>query len=188
MSEFARICWCAVALCGLVVSAAQAEDLVDSPEYKHWSQFKPGSQSVFKTVSTMMGQKSESTMTTTLKELTAEYAIVEIEIVATIAGKNHTMPKQKRKVPAKVSKEEAKKQLEPEGKIKEGKEDLEVAGKKIKTKWIEMVTKHGDSTMESKIWTSDEVPGQVVKTLTKMKGPTTTTSEGILVKFKAEKK
>ena len=73
-------------------------------------------------------------------------------------------------------------------KMKEGKEELKVAGKKIKTKWVEVEMKQGNNTIKTKSWMCEGVPGQVVKTVMTMEGDMKMTSESKLVKFEARKK
>jgi hypothetical protein len=194
MNEFTKICCGAAVLFGLTASAARADEKVDNPTYQHWAQFKPGSYSVLKTVQTVTvaGReiKTETTLTTTLKELSAEKALVEMEFVTVSSGRELKLPAQKMEIPAKITKVEFKKQEEPEGqvKVKEGKEVLKVAGKTIKTTWAEIEIKQGKDVIKTKSWTSEEIPGQVVKTVQTMEGKTKMTSEGLLVRFKADKK
>jgi hypothetical protein len=72
--------------------------------------------------------------------------------------------------------------------MKEGTEEIEVAGKKIKAKWTETKTKQGDTVTTVKVWTSDEIPGHQVKLMTSTSGPNKVTAESELIEFKAEKK
>ena len=181
----------------LAGSPLHADDKVDNPLYQHWAQFKIGSFSVTKTVQTVevagTEMKTETTATTKLTELNAEKAVIEISTVTEVAGTEQRMPPTTMDIAAKITKTELEtqeKQKEPEGKpeTKEGEEELEVAGKKLKTKWVEVTTKQGNNTIKTRSWMCEDVPGQVVKTVTTMEGETMMTSETTLVEFEAEKK
>ncbi|MCG3125552.1 MAG: hypothetical protein CHACPFDD_00376 [Phycisphaerae bacterium] len=187
--------WGLVSIVAFAAASATAQDakkpageMVDNPEYKHWSAFKPGSFSKLKLVGDMGGQKTETTLSQTLKEVTAEKAVVEIESVTVVNGQEMKMPPQKRDLPAKVAKGEADKQDNPEGKVGEGKEDVEAGGKKWACKWIQTEIKSGEMTTRAKVWTCQEVPGQVVKMTSETSGQVAMKNEGSLLEYKADKK
>ena len=98
------------------------------------------------------------------------------------------MAAQTMNIPAKITKTEADKQEAKDAKVSEGEEEIEIGGKKLKTKWVETKMTHGDMVITSKAWTCEDVPGQVVKMTSTTTGPTEVKSEGILLEFKAEKK
>jgi hypothetical protein len=52
----------------------------------------------------------------------------------------------------------------------QGEEEVEVAGKKLKCKWVELEMTSGDTKTVVKSWTCDEVPGGMVKSTTKSTG------------------
>ncbi len=140
-------------LCGMLQD-------VDNPQYKHWAKFKKGAYSKSKSETNMGSTKMEGEMTTTLKDLSAEKAVIEMKSVNIMMGTKTEAPPQSMDIPAKVKKTEdtGKK---PE--MKEGDEEIEVAGKKIKCHWVEMVTEQGGQKTTTKTWTTDEIPGQVAK-------------------------
>jgi hypothetical protein len=187
---------CSLLICGLAVSAAQAGEKVDNPEYKHWAQFKPGAFSELKTEGNAMGMKTKTTMTRTLKEITPERAVVEITVATLAGGQKMDMPPQKQQIPAKIEAEDARKIEDPKkgdkteaGEIldvKKGEEEVKVGDKKIKCKWVETKIKQDDQTITSKSWTCEDVPGQIVKTAMTMEGKMKMSSEGSLVKYSAE--
>ncbi len=161
---------------------------VENPEYKHWSQFKPGAYSKIKMTSEFGGTKTESMMTTKLKTVTPDKCEIEITTVTMINGKEHAMPPQTRDIHAKIAKADADSYNNPEGKVKDGKEEITVAGKAWKTQWFEVVTKVGETTANSKTWICEDVPGRVVKLTTESKGQVAMTTAGELIEFKADKK
>ena len=193
MSKLGRMFWCAVVVCGVMASVVGADETVDNPLYKHWSQFKPGSYSVLKTTQTVSvgdtTMATEVSTTTKLKELTSEKAVIEIETVTKMSGQEIKVPAQTMEIPAKITKEKLKAQEEPPGtvKVKEGKEELKVAGKTLKTTWAETEMKMGGNLTRTKAWTCEKVPGQMVKMVLKMEGNTQVDSESVLVKFEAKR-
>lgn len=180
-----------------LASVAWGDEKVDNPMYKHWAQFKPGSFATLKAQTTTMGVKSETTATTTLKELTADKAVIETKAVSEAAGQKVELPVIKNEIPAKISAEEAKMQIEPpKGKqkdgsevvdVQKGKEEIEVMGKKVKTEWTEVKSKVEGQLITAKTWTCEDVPSKVVKVVTKLEGPMASITEVALADFKASK-
>jgi hypothetical protein len=128
---------------------------------KHmWSGFPKGSFTKLKTVTEtdIAGTRSriEITRTHTLKELGASDVVIETETVMT-------------GVPAPVRNEDriprnARFDV-PRG--KSGTEELEVAGRKLKCSWAESEVDEGGSKTITRIWQSEEVPGFIVRSVTK---------------------
>ena len=184
---------CGLVVCGLTVSAVQATEKVDSPMYKHWAKFKPGAFAEMKAESTTMGMKTEMTVTMTLKEITPEKAVVEMKGVNVMGDQKTEMPAQKQEWPAKVDADTAKQMDTPKKgdkikdaevlDVKQGEEEVKVGDKKIKCKWVETKIKREDSTITTKAWTSEDIPGQMVKTVMNVDGKMKMTSEGSLVKY-----
>ena len=185
---------CGLVVFGLVVSTAQAGEKVDNPLYKHWAKFKPGAFSELKTESEVMGMKNVSTMTTTLKELTPEKAVVEMSVVSVVNGQETKVPPQKQEILAKIEEEKAKELDTPKKGDKRngaeiigvGEEEIKVGDKKVKCKWAEMKMTQEDTTTTTKVWTTDEVPGQVVKMVTNMDGKMKMKTEGTLAKYSVD--
>ena len=191
-------CCCALALCGLLVTPVAGGEKIDNPLYKHWAQFKVGSFAKSKMDNTVkvagMEMKTKTTTTTTLKKLTSEKAVIEVEMVTIANGQEIKMPATMQDIPAKIDKPKPEDMPLPKDKsiekpkIKQGKEVLEVAGKKIKTEWTETTVKQDGNTITTKMWMSEEIPGQTVKMKVKTKGEAEMVGEAILVEFKADKK
>lgn len=155
-----------------------------------WAKFKVGSFSKTKntTVATVAGHNSTTTseVKQTLVDLTADKAVVEIE--STVMG--HTS-KTKTEIPLTGTPTGIPTATAPASggtasAPKEGTEDITVAGKTLHCKWIEYETEQGGNKVSSKTWMSDEVPGLIVKSVTKTTGsvPTEVTSE--LVAFETK--
>jgi len=132
---------------------------------KHpWSSFKKGSFVKMKSSSEMeVGgnkMKTETTTTQTLKDLTADEAIIESEMVMA----NIPPQKSEMKFPLKA----------PEGpkaadgpKPKEGSEEIDVAGKKMKCKWIETEIEINGQKTVTRIYSNDEIPGHTARMTSK---------------------
>ena len=150
-----------------------------------WAKFNVGSSSKMKTsVTTTVAGKPMSTSTTmkqTLLEKTADKAIVEIE--TSVMG---TSTKTKTEIPLATTGNPALANVTNPANLKEGSEDVTVGGKTLKCKWVEFESSQNGSTVSSKVWTSEDVPGMMVKSVTKVTGnvPTETTTE--LVEFEAK--
>lgn len=134
---------------------------------KHpWGSFKKGSFVKTKSIMEMTSpaMKNETTSTMTLKDLTADDAIVETEMVIPGVGPQ----KSEAKLPLKG----------PEGKAadgpkpKTGSEEIEVAGKKLKCDWIETESEANGVKSVTRIYNNQDIPGFMAKMV--MKSPTMT--------------
>lgn len=157
-----------VAVLSLFASSTFAGD-IDNPMYKNWSAFKVGTWVKSTSVTEASGMKTEMETTSKLVELTAAKAVVEVTMSMTMMGNKTDMPARKDEIPAKIPDATATAEKKPD--VKEGNEDLDVGGKKVKTKWIETNV----SGTKSKVWTSNDVPGTLVKMDSETPGQSKTT-------------
>jgi len=174
--------------CGLAV----AGEMIDNPQYEHWSQFKPGTYVVTRSKQVAAGQTTETEVKTELKSVSKEKVVLEMTSVTKMQGQEIAMPPQTFEHPAKYEKPEL-----PEGeaedaetekpKTKEGEEKIEVAGKKMDTKWYEVVSDNEGFKTHSKSWMSEDMPGQVVKSVTEMVGEMPMNVETRVIEFKVIK-
>lgn len=153
-----------------------AQDKVDNPDYLGWSAFKVGSSVKFHQMSDVGGVKTESDITHLLVDLTDRKAVVE---VITFTQRTE-QPRETREIPAQISKDDPR--LAPP--LKQGEEDIQIAGKKIRCRWTETV--EGVNT-RIRTWTSAEVPGGLVRRDTRTQGekPTLILLEAVEVKPKS---
>jgi|SRR6185295_15008160 len=127
--------------------ALLAQDQVDNPEYKGWAAFKPGSFVVFKYSAPQGGFQKN-----TLKSVSDTEVVIETETSTDGKAGGRSM---ERKIPAKLSADLAPKN------VKDGEEEIEVAGKTMKCK-----TKEFDKTLAGgrkstlKIWGNEDIPGK----------------------------
>ena len=146
-----------------------------TPAKHAWGSFKAGSFVKSKSINEMeiggTKRKTESTTTQTLKDLTADEAIVERE--TSIAN-------------APVTKTEVKIPLRPldSGRVgdapkpKTGSEEIEVAGKKLKCDWTETETEINGAKTVTRIYTNPEIPGFTAKMT--VKSPTMSLTEEVV--------
>jgi hypothetical protein len=127
---------------------------VDNPQFKYWSGCKAGSWVKMTMNMETGGQKIEGEMTYKLLELKDDVAIVEVTGKSKVGGQEYPIPPTKQEIKAK----------EPADKVKiekEGDEEIEVAGKKLKCHWFEFTSK--GSEKKSKAWMSMDIPGGMAK-------------------------
>ena len=155
--------------------AVKSEPAKSSAARHMWGSFKKGSSARLKTVTDTAGTKSEMTMTHTLVDLTADEAVVETEMAMTGFTNKST-----NKYPLKA----------PEGgkaadgpKPKTGSEEIEVAGKKLKCAWTEIETETSGINTTAKSWMCEDVPGHLVRSISKSTGAATMLSTTGLVEF-----
>ncbi|HVE43081.1 MAG TPA: hypothetical protein VNM14_24615 [Planctomycetota bacterium] len=124
----------------------------ENPDYGYWSSYKSGSWAKLKGEISDRGVKALMEVNVTLLELTADKAVIESKIKMTFNGK--VQPEETEK--EEILKNKAKYSIKI---LKEGDEEIEVAGKKLQCHWIEG-TKEKDKI---KYWLAKEVPGAIVK-------------------------
>jgi len=156
-------------------AAVKSEPAKASAPKHMWGSFKKGSSAKLKTVTDTGGVKSEMSMTHTLVDLTADEAVVETEMAMTGFTNKST-----NKFPLKA----------PEGgkaadgpKPKTGSEEIELAGKKLKCTWTEIETEAAGMKTVSKSWMCEDVPGHLVKSVSKSSGAATSSSTTELVEY-----
>ena len=117
-------------------------------------------------VSEFSGQKTETTMTNTLTEVTADTATLEMVTAVKVGPMEFKAPgtkvevKKTLELPAGKKKEDFEK---PEGFLDRGTETLKIDGVEYNTKWMKVKATIKDTVIESKTWTCDDVPNLVVK-------------------------
>ncbi len=155
---------------GFAGALARADETIDNPEFASWSKFKTGTLLTIRTTTEFNGMATESVQKIKLVEASADKLVLETAISMKVGGMTVDVPPMKRDVPktltltdeAKKAKADAEK-AETDAKSEDGSETLTVGGAKIKCKWRRTkITIMGNDT-ETKIWTSEEVPGGTVK-------------------------
>ncbi len=156
----------AVFACLSLVATASAE-MVDNPDYAHWSSFGAGSSATL-TGMTAMGQgdqkmQIESQRIIKLVSIDENQAVIEHSIVTKMPGMALPPMVHQETIPAKVEAGQEQDMLNPESKIEEGQETLEIDGKSYDTKWVSYKMTEQGVSMTAKSWYADDVPGRQVK-------------------------
>lgn len=125
----------------------------ENPEFGYWSACKTGSWVKLKMEIDAQGTKINVESHHVLLEAAADKVVVEQKSKVTIAG----VPPQDQTKKEEIFKDKEKDPIKIE---KEGDEEIEVAGKKLKCHWIEGTQ---EDTTKVKFWVSKDVPGGVVK-------------------------
>lgn len=169
MRLLALIALVALPLAPVFAQSEPAEgELVESTAYQSWARFGVGTQVVIRTAMVMAGNTTLTTQTSTLKSLTAEKAVVSIQTVTVVAGKEVAGPAYDMQLPAKVKKTAPPKPAEgaPKPKTEKGTASLEVDGKTFACDWMKTTLTMGGNPTVTQIWYSKTMPGSLVKSVT----------------------
>jgi hypothetical protein len=162
--SIARICVIIVVMAAFGGPVALAGQ-IDNPSYGYWAKFKPGSTQKTTTDSVAVGQKTTIEIVTTLLEVTPDKITVETKTDATAGDTKLKQRVRKQDVPAKID------QRADASEIKHSTETITAAGKTYACQ-VSEETREG---LVMKTWTSEEVPGGVVKAEMRSEGLSITT-------------
>jgi hypothetical protein len=137
----------------LAAAACLALQDAENPEYKRWASFKPGSWVKCRTEIDNGGNKMALPVETTFTLLEADdkQVVVEELTLNTLQPKDSPKQEKARKRTYKATRKQK------DADVKEGDEELEVAGKKLACHWTEVQSAAGSV----KTWVSPDVPGVV---------------------------
>jgi hypothetical protein len=173
-SKFRWLVTCAVMGVFAVSSFAQQ---IENPEFTQWQKYKAGTMVVMKSTSTIAGMKTEAKITTKLVEVEKESLVLETITSATVNGMSFDAPAQKRTVAKMYEKPKLPPGTpqppasgKPEGTTEEGTETVKVGDTEVKTKWYVYKSKTPVGEVEGKMWFSEDMPGNVVKMISKASG------------------
>ena len=171
----------------LIASAAGRADPVDNPAYKSWANFKPGTTITMKTENEFNKMKSEFVIVSKLVEVGKDKCVIEVETITKVMGMEFKAPAMKQDVPKtydvpKPKDGETPAKVEtPDITREEGKETLKIGAVEVKTTWMKYKGKTAAGEAEGQTWMSDDVPGGLVKSVTKA-GEVTSKTELIEIK------
>ena len=155
--------------CGLmaVCASVRAED---NPMYTQWAKFKPGTSTTIVTSSEAAGQTSKTETKTTLSEVTPDKVVIETAMSMEAGGQKMDMPAQKTEIPKKMETPPATPNATPAAQpdmpkpvSKTSDASVTVPAGTFKGKLTESTMEMAGSKTTSKVWTSDDVPGGMVK-------------------------
>ena len=145
---------------------------VEHPNYLQWKKFPVGTSVTQKTTtdSEKTVGKTVTVVITTLKEKTAEFLVLESQATTTYAdGRVNKVPAVESKIPREVRLPEGmsgENWGKPKGKPQE--EEVVAAGKKYRTRKYDSRGSTDAGELFQSIWTSDEIPGGLVKSHTRV--------------------
>jgi hypothetical protein len=154
----------------VAMQAAEGDEMVENPHYKHWAKFKPGSTTTVLEKTVLSGaEKSElpdgideKTITTKLLKVSPESVVVEVVVTDHDFLKNVESAPTKTIYPAKVKKSYLQAALHGAN-PKFGKETITLMGEKFECATITGTEKKEGSEVAHEIWVSETVPGGIVK-------------------------
>lgn len=149
-------------------------EAAENPSYTQWAAFKVGTETHYKQVSDIMGNKNEAEIVYRLVELTPEKAIVEMQTSMTLMGNKVPSAPVRLEHPARVDAAAAPAAAPadaPKPDTKKGSEDVTVSGTTYTCTTMETTIDQAGSVMKSVIWFSDKIPGGLVKSETNMEKP-----------------
>lgn len=159
---------------------------VEHPAYRSWARHPAGTSVALKSVTTTQGVTNVTTKRTTLVKLTDEGAVLETVSISDATGRLVEAPPQtyvqRRMFPlfAGVRKEDIGK---PPGSSTQGEETVKLAGKEYKATWFDSKGRVESGATFTRTWMSDEVPGRLLKAVTKVpKADNMTTVELVEIK------
>jgi hypothetical protein len=156
------------ALVALAAGPAAAQETIDNGEFTSWSKFKPGTSITTRMTTSTAGMTNEVTTTITLVEVGTDKVVLETSGVTKAMGMEFKLPAAKRDVSKTIPlpkgvKKPAAPGTKPEAAYEEGMETLKVGGTEVKAKWYKVKSETGGLKSDAKVWTSDDVPGTMVK-------------------------
>jgi hypothetical protein len=175
--------WLAIFLSFFLCGAARADDeLIANSDYLAWSKFGTGTSVTYDGETNMMGNAYSSTATTTLTAIAGDKITLRVETTLLINGKPTTLPPQTSDIPVRVKKPASSAGVQPADapKTQTSSEDVSALGRKFACKKTKVTTIADGLTNWTSTWTSDEVPGGLVKSDSETTGAETATIKAIL--------
>ena len=147
-----------------------------------WGSFKVGSYEVTKMTTAVAGTNMSTETKMTLVALTADKATVETAVttMGNTTKTNVDIPLTASQAPTTPAQGNA-----PNASVKTGNETLTIAGKSLNCKWTETESEMNGNKVNAKVWMSEEVPGFVVKSVTKTSGAASSETTAEVTDFKA---
>ena len=161
-----------LATCGGIRAAEP--DSSENPVYRSWSKFRKGASVTYLSVTKQKATSTEMSMTYTLVDVTPEKVVVESVVRLKANGKEVVMPPS-RLVNSKASGISNKKPGQanpnkPDGFLSEGTESIPIAGRTVVAQWTKVKTRSESAENLIQTWSSDEIPGGLVKSVTTVPG------------------
>lgn len=164
--------WLMLVLLVGIPGIGHAAEQVESPIYLSWAKYKPGTEISVRSTTVQLGKTIETVSKSRLVSVDANKVVIETVFTSNGTGATVENPPQTFEykrwfllLPG-VRKEDIGR---PEGKKEnQGEETLNLADRAFKTVWFQIrsTTEAGEAI--TKVWMCDEVPGKLVKSVTKV--------------------
>lgn len=153
--------------------------------YANWAQFKPGTFVTYKTNSEMSGMKTQSDLTYKLKDVTQEKVVLEVKTVTEVMGNKIESPASTMEIP-KAGQASVAIPGVPAGnaQAETKKETLKVKDTDIEANVVTSEVENGGNKTKATVWVSNTFPGLTLKSVVKIAGAASTTTEMTVVDFK----
>jgi hypothetical protein len=153
----------------MLVGIARAEQM-ENPAYKQWAKFKPGTSATMTNETVAAGQTTKSEMKSTLKEVTDDKVTIEVATTMEVAGQKMAGPAQSIEIKKMVDKPadgakpaSDKEQPHFKSEAKTSDEEVKVGAGTFKATKTESNSEASGMKTKATVWTSEEVPGGIVK-------------------------
>ncbi len=163
-----------------IVSPCFAAEQTENAQFKNWNKFKPGTMVRWHNVSTNGTIVNHLYITQKLLESNAERVIIETTISSVAEGNKIVDASSKEEITSKIDAKTPRTFIsalpmpinEPKAvDDKQGEDELDVKGEKIKCRTVEASDKiQPDTTVTTKAWVSDDIPNGLIKYATTMSG------------------
>jgi hypothetical protein len=161
---------------------AAPREQAENPQYASWAGFKPGTSIVHKSVTATAGVEAVTTTmkTFTLIDLTDTRAVVEMRVkTKRYDGVEMDNPPEKFTFPRRITLPPGVSQADfgkPSDAREHGEEIVTLGGKDYPTRWSKGKDRNEAGEVFVQVWSSDAVPGGLVKSVTRIPavGKTTT--------------
>ena len=172
----------------LFATARGPAEEVEHPTFTSWARHPVGTEVVIRAVTTKNGKPTTTTtITSRLLELKRDLVVIETRRVSDATGSVVASAPERYQQPKMfpllngMKKEQIGKPL---GAVAQGEETLKLAGREIKTIWFDTKGRGDAGPTLIRTWLSDDIPGRLVKGVTKIpKTSTTITRELVEVKI-----
>lgn len=153
----------------ILTQGVSGQTTIDNPVYKNWNKFPVGTSVSYRSTTTSEGFRNVQEYTLELKAKGPDRITIEKRLsVIDSNGIRMNYPAMTSENPRqyKLSKGATPPSEQNQPGLKgEGEEELEIIDRKIKTRWFKATTKVEAGEMDTQSWSSDEVPGGLVKAI-----------------------
>jgi hypothetical protein len=145
-------------------------EIAEHPTYRQWKAFPVGTSLTQQTTtdSAKTPGKTVTVIRTTLKEKGADFLVLESQSTTTYGdGRKNEVPAVASRIPSEVRLPEGMSAAtwgKPKGKVQE--EEVTMAGKKYRTRKYDSRGSTDAGELLQTVWTCDEIPGGLVKSMT----------------------